>query len=157
MRILTYKRTHTGDPNVAGQFGINDCMGRVRSWDFDAVIGVGGYGHEPRSEGIEGRVTWVGVTPTWSPHPEGHGVIVTFESFKLLDKIGPMLHVVAPLLARRMYEKKARVLLKSYSPEEKAEAQELIKSVLNLSSIAPPNAEARQLRCRVRRICKNLD
>ena len=29
-------------------------MDRVRSWNFDAVIGVGGYGSEPRSYGIEG-------------------------------------------------------------------------------------------------------
>ncbi len=29
LRILTYKRTHIGDPDSIGQFGINDCMGRV--------------------------------------------------------------------------------------------------------------------------------
>ncbi len=42
MRILTYKRTHTGDPEANGVIGINDCMGRVRSLAYDAVIGIGG-------------------------------------------------------------------------------------------------------------------
>lgn len=145
MHILTYKRTHTGDPNPAGQFGVNDCMGRVRGWHFDAAIGVGGLGREPRAYGIEGRVTWVGVNPTWSIHSEGWGYIVTFESFKLLDASGPMLHELSPLLAARMYEKKARVLLKSYSPAEKAEAQELIQTVLGSSAMAPGTRSRRTL------------
>lgn len=81
MRILTYKRTHTGDQNSAGEFGINDCMGRVRGWNFDAVIGVGGYDSGPQSYGIEGRVNWVGLNPTWTPHPQGDGLLVTFEFF----------------------------------------------------------------------------
>jgi hypothetical protein len=36
-------------------------MGSVRSWDFDAVIGVGGIGSEARTEGIGGMVNWIGV------------------------------------------------------------------------------------------------
>ena len=131
MRILTYKRTHIGDPDAAGHFGINDCMGRVRNWSFDAVIGVGGYGREPQSYGIEGRVNWVGLNPTWQPHPEGYGLIVTFEFFALLEAKGPLLIGVAPSLARRMYEKRARVLFKSYSPEEKAEAEALVRSMFH--------------------------
>jgi len=153
MRILTYKRTHTGDPDAAGQFGINDCMGRVRNWNFDAVIGVGGYGSEPRSYGIDGRVTWVGLNPNWAPHPQGYGSIVTFESFVLLDEKGPMLHGLAPLLARRMYEKKARVLFKSYSTQEKAEAEALIHTLLGQSTVAA-TAKTRRSRCRPNRIQK---
>src|SRR5437867_10741882 len=42
LQILTYKRTHNGDPDVYGCFGIHDCMGSVRDLPFDAVIGVGG-------------------------------------------------------------------------------------------------------------------
>ena len=44
MRTLIYKRTHLGDPDLFGTFGINDCMGEVRARQFDAVIGVGGIG-----------------------------------------------------------------------------------------------------------------
>ncbi|WP_338919390.1 hypothetical protein V0M98_18590 [Pseudomonas silesiensis] len=134
MRILTYKRTHTGDPDPTGQFGINNCMGRVRNWSFDAVIGVGGIGPEPRIYGIDGRVTWVGRNPSWSPHPLGHGQIVTFESFALLEHTGPLLSSLAPYLARRMYEKGARILLKDYSQEEQAEAEALLFFLLGNSS-----------------------
>jgi hypothetical protein len=134
LRILTYKRTHTGDPDSTGQFGINDCMGRVRSWTFDAVIGVGGIGPEPRSYGIDGRVTWVGRDPSWTPHPLGHGQIVTFESFALFDQDGPILLPLAPYLARRMYERGARFLLKDYSQEEQAEAEDLLALFLSNDS-----------------------
>ena len=41
MRILTYKRTHKGDPDNRGVFGINDCMGAIRNRKFDAVVGIG--------------------------------------------------------------------------------------------------------------------
>jgi hypothetical protein len=60
LRVMIYKRTHTGDPTPDGIFGLSDCMGRVRAREFDAVIGVGGLSAEPRSHGIDGRVTWVG-------------------------------------------------------------------------------------------------
>ncbi len=40
MRTLIYKRTHSGDPDPeTGVFGNHDCMGRVKDWQFDAVIG----------------------------------------------------------------------------------------------------------------------
>ena len=61
--VLIYKRTHSGDPDEAGQFGINDCMGQVRRWNFDAVIGVGGVGAKARSLGIDERVNWIGIGP----------------------------------------------------------------------------------------------
>lgn len=51
MRILIYKRTHVGDPDDSGRFGLYNCMGRVRGYDFDAVIGVGGIGNEEREAG----------------------------------------------------------------------------------------------------------
>jgi len=63
MRILTYKRTHTGVPDFHGRFGNHGCMGRVRDFCFDAVIGVGGIGAEARSWDIAGKLTWIGVGP----------------------------------------------------------------------------------------------
>ena len=161
MRILTYKRTHTGDPDTAGHFGINDCMGSFRNWSFDAVIGVGGYGAEPQSHGIEGRVNWVGLNPAWQLHPQGYGLIVTFEFFTLLEAKGPSLMAVAPALARRMYEKKARVLFKSYSSEEKAEAEALVISMFHtqLEQGLPAAVSAVLSRCRskakARMHCRN--
>jgi hypothetical protein len=52
-----YKRTHPGDPGPEGVFGIQDCMGAIRARDFDAVIGDGDTGDEPRFYGIDGRAT----------------------------------------------------------------------------------------------------
>ena len=50
-------------------------MGRVRAREFDAVIGVGGLSAEPRSHGIDGRVTWVGVgARRGASIPVGHRV-----------------------------------------------------------------------------------
>ena len=46
MRVLIYKRTHTGDPDENGWFGHLGCMGKVRCSDFQAVIGIGGMGIE---------------------------------------------------------------------------------------------------------------
>ncbi len=64
MRTLRYKRTHSNDPDPkTGVFGNRDCMGQVRAWDFDAVIGVGGVGDEPKRHGIAGRLTWIGIGP----------------------------------------------------------------------------------------------
>src|SRR5205823_1424348 len=43
MKVLVYKQTHSGDPDErTGVWGVSDCMGRIRSWPYDAVIGVGG-------------------------------------------------------------------------------------------------------------------
>ena len=62
MRTLIYKRTHSGDPDPqTGVFGNHDCMGSVRAWEFDAVIGIGGVGPEPRRHGIAGKLTYVAV------------------------------------------------------------------------------------------------
>ena len=53
-RILIYKRTHTGDSDAKGCFGIHDCMGSFRARDFDAVIGTR-VGAEARANGIAGK------------------------------------------------------------------------------------------------------
>ena len=134
MRILTYKRTHVGDPDRTGKFGVNGCMGNVRSWEFDAVIGIGGIGNEPKSHGIAGRVTWVGRQPKKQVDASGSGHLVTFESFILLDTEGPLLSDIAPCLARRMYEGRVRTLLDGYSSAEQADAEHVIQTLLGSTS-----------------------
>ena len=129
MRILTYKRTHTGDPNTSAVFGIRDCMGSVRDLNYDAVIGVGGTGAEPRSYRIDGKITWVGVGPRkrsgrWS------APMVTFERFVLFDANGPTLASLGPNLAKRMYEGRVRYLLSSYTAEEHADAERIVNWAL---------------------------
>jgi len=149
MRILTYKRTHTGDPDTEGRFGINDCMGRIRNFPFDAVIGVGGTGWEPRSFGIDRKINWVGVGPKRERGGKNdRGSIVTFERFVLFEERGPLFHDLAPALAKRMYAG-GRFVFKSYSEQEKAEAI----SILELAAIAPEKLTTVQS-VAPRRVCK---
>jgi hypothetical protein len=63
--VLIYKRTHTGDPDSNGIFGIHECMGRVRSYEFDSVIGLGGEGREPVDSKIDKKITYIGIGAKW--------------------------------------------------------------------------------------------
>jgi hypothetical protein len=96
MRTLIYKRTHHGDPDPAGRFGTYDCMGRVRSWKFDAVIGVGGIGAEPVTHGLAGKVNWIGIGPHRADAPGKRGPIVTFDHFLFYGAGGPLFAPLAP-------------------------------------------------------------
>lgn len=138
MRILIYKRTHTGDPDCFGRFGINDCMGNVRNLRFDAVIGVGGIGTGPQRFGISRKLTWIGVGPRRSSGGKGRrGDIVTFEHFLLLDANGPELGSVAPNLARRVYGGRTRFVLDAFSGVERAEALALVEWARKVSVLRP--------------------
>jgi hypothetical protein len=105
MRTFIYKRTHKGDPDKAGCFGIYDCMGRFRHCDFDAVIGVGGIGRQAKAAGIDGRLNWIGIGPRKEPHHGISGPVVTFDHFVLFEEKGKKLFAMAPILARRMYSR----------------------------------------------------
>lgn len=134
LTTLVYKRTHTGDPDRHGRFGIHGCMGRVRAWRFDAVIGIGGIGPEPTAEGIDGRITWIGIGPR-KVRGEDPRPMVTFDKFILFDRRGPFVYDLAPHLARRMYEGRVRALLHA----SKSEAKE-IADLLKLADGAPPSS-----------------
>jgi hypothetical protein len=84
-------------------------MGQIRGYTYDAVIGIGGSSYEPRSHGIDGRITWVGVGPhQWPPvHPRG-APIVTFDRFVLFDSEGEKLRDFAPALAEHFFGKHRR-------------------------------------------------
>lgn len=127
MRILTYKRTHMGDPDPSGYFGVNMCMGKVRDYEFDAVIGIGGIGAEPGREGIAGKINWIGIGPTKHPAPTKRASEVSFDHFHYLEQEGPMLETFAPNLARRLFHKGARLLLKDYSESERQEALRILE------------------------------
>lgn len=95
MRVLIYKRTHNGDPDRSGHFGIHDCMGSVRNHEFDAVIGVGGIGSEAQSNGIDGQIIWIGVGVHKAPLRGGRGPIITFVHFVEYGIDGPDFRSVA--------------------------------------------------------------
>jgi len=134
-RILTYKRTHTGDPDPFGNFGINDCMGAVRNRRFDAVIGVGGLGPEPKRWGIAGKLTWVGIGPRRRAGGNNHrGDIVSFDHFKLFDADGPDFRRLAPNLARRIFDGRVRALINGYSGAEFREAVGILRLTQMISA-----------------------
>ena len=67
MNILIYKRTHNDDPGNEGIFGKHDCMGRVRDYQFDAVLGIGGKTTWSDSKGIALKINWIGIGPKKLP------------------------------------------------------------------------------------------
>ncbi len=133
MRTLVYKQTHQGDPDAQGRFGAGDCMGNARSWEFDAVIGIGGRGEEAKRNGIAGKLNWIGVgarrhTKVGMKHP-----VVTFDHFVNFGDQGPELRTVAPELAKRM--KKARQAINFDDYRVIVE----IESLLATAMAAPPS------------------
>jgi hypothetical protein len=134
MRILIYKRTHKGDPNYERQFGVHGCIGRIRGFAFDAVIGVGGVSRQPKKEGISGKINWVGRYPKKSQNPaDSRGPLVSFgkKDFRIFEEKGPFLSTVAPHLAKRIYKSGARFIYLSLSHVEQKEAQQLLKRILD--------------------------
>ena len=137
MRTLIYKRTHSGDPDPeTGEFGCNNCMGSVRGWGFDAVIGIGAIGPEASRNGIAGRLTWIGVGPRKSGDPKSPRV--TFDHFWYQGEDGPLLEEGYPALARRMYDGKVRHLKHSPSPAT-ARLDREVQKILRLALAAPPS------------------
>ena len=157
MRILIYKRTHIGDPDQNGRFGIYDCMGRVRDYAFDAVIGVGGIGREAKSFGIDRKINWVGTKATKHRNPDGTNAEVTFENFLIMEDEGPQLASLAPALAKRMYQVGARFLLNDYTAAERREATAILEWSLHQKSSTVSDTKVTlgcQSRCRSTAACK---
>jgi len=130
---LVYKRTHNGDPDPQGRFGAYDCMGSVRAWAYDAVIGVGGIGAEPRRHNIAKKVNWIGIG-AHRTHAGNRGPVVTFDHFRWFGKDGPWLAQVAPVLAEHIYGRNGRSLIR-FTPREASE----VRSILMLANDAPPS------------------
>ncbi len=134
MKILVYKRTHVGDPGPDGCFGVYDCMGAVRDRDYDAVIGVGGIGSEPKSHGIAGKVNWIGIGPHKTDNGK-RGPDVTFDHFAYYGSDGAEFVDCAPILAKRIYDHNVRSILQGLTDEEYAEALAIVAWAQN----APPS------------------
>lgn len=147
MRILIYKRTHNGDPDQNGCFGVYDCMGKVRKRDFDAVIGVGGIGPEAKANGIAGKINWIGKGPHKKSARGKHGPIVTFDHFLDFGTEGPDFSSKAPKLAKRMYSGKVRHLMDSLTEEEYKEAGK----ILRMAERSPPSSKTKTMK---RRKCR---
>ena len=151
MRTLIYKRTHSGDPDPqSGVFGNNDCMGTVKGWRYDAVIGIGGIGPEPLRKGIAGKLTWVGIGPhkVFDNPEKPRNPRVTFDHFWYLGERGPLLEAAYPALARRMYEKNVRVLIHSPLDAKGSGLAELDRDIRKILGLAKGSRSSRRLRKR---------
>ena len=134
MKTLIYKRTHVGDPDASGRFGCNCCMASVRSWDFDAAIGVGGIGREPKGYHIDRKITWIGLYPKEIGKCECGFPILAFENFYLKDATGKLLADKAPKLAKRLFAENAprRLVIESDESEE-------VMAILSLARNSQPS------------------
>lgn len=133
-KILIYKRTHKNDPDRHGRFGIQGCMGRVRGYPFDAVIGVGGISGWPQAEGIARKVNWVGRFPRKQPNPiDARGPLVTFRrgDFRVLEDRGPLLATMSGPLAAAVYGSRNRFLFRSIRGQLAIEARRVILELLD--------------------------
>jgi len=83
VKTFVYKRTHKGDPDKEGRFGIRDCMGRARNFEFDAVIGIGGVSVEAKRSGIHRKVNWIGIGPRKQMLAADGWPLLTFDYFVL--------------------------------------------------------------------------
>jgi len=137
MRVFIYKRTHKGDPNTQGHFGVEDCMGRLRDCSYDAVIGIGGISNWAESEQISMKVNWVGIGPRKVPQPRQRGPIILFDHFRIFEERGKELISIAPLLARRLLHPKAPRFV--FSPRLSSSEQSEVNRILTEAQDAPPS------------------
>ena len=147
MRTLVYKRTHKGDPDKSGLFGIRNCMGRVRGYKYDAVIGLGATTRMAVEDGIDGRINWIGIGPHYHQVAGIPDPVVTFDRFVLFDgDDAPIVKDVAKALARRFYSSNARILLEP-TEEEQTEINEILKLAKRAKPSTFPVASVRKLKC----------
>jgi hypothetical protein len=117
-------------------------MGQVRTWGFEAVIGIGGIGAEPKKHGLAGKVNWIGIGPHTRAGDDPRAPVVTFDHFLLFGpddpgrSDGPSFSQLAPRLANRMYSTNVRVIMDDLDERERAE----IQRVLEMAEDAPPSS-----------------
>lgn len=115
-------------------------MGRVRRLSFQAVIGIGGVSGWPISQGIAGKINWIGIGARTKPCDGMRGPLVTFDHFELFEGKGCELEKIAPALARRLYRRGApRFVFSKLNAAEQAE----IRRVLKMAEDAQPSAGRR--------------
>ncbi len=149
MKVLIYKRTHKGDPNPEGIFGINDCMGRVRNWDYDAVIGIGGNSPWKQNADIKHKINWIGLHPKKIKSPDKRGAQIIFEHFQLFEEKGADIKEKYPHLFKYMYSNSKRFDLSTQLPkvvlEEVNEILKIVEDAPKSSSFEASNNESLHL------------
>lgn len=147
--VLIYKRTHRGDPDSNGIFGIHDCMGSVRNRKYDAVIGIGGKQPWQGDEDIALRINWIGIDPI-KQTSNSRGPLVSFSKYCLYDGNGPFITEIAPKLYKHMFiDANRRSVMSSSLPSD---IYVEIQDILKLANKCPPTRGLSK-RTKVRRKC----
>ena len=142
MKVLIYKRTHKGDPDNNGVFGNQDCMGKIRNWDYDAVIGIGGNAPWKEDADIKHKINWIGLDPKKINSPNKRGDVVVFSHFELYEETGVNIHETFPNLFEYMYGTRKRFDMSSDIPEEVfEEVKQILDSIKNSPSSKAYTAE----------------
>lgn len=130
MRVLIYKRTHKGDPNSDGIFGHHDCMGRIRNWNYDAVIGIGGKSPWIEDIDIKHKINWVGLNPKKIKSKNQRGDKVVFGHFALFEGNGACIDEQYPNLFLYMYGSRKRFdMAKELPPKVFTEVKSILESI----------------------------
>jgi hypothetical protein len=130
MKIFIYKITHKHDPDKNGVFGNEDCMGRLRNGNYDAVIGIGGLSPLPKDIDIKGKINWVGLIPRRTRVPNSRGDLIVFSHFALYEEKGKDIKQNYPELYKFMYKSRCRFVKTSDFPKSvQNELDQIIKSV----------------------------
>jgi hypothetical protein len=138
MATLVYKMTHIGDPDAdLGFWGVEDCMGQVRGYGFDAVIGIGGRSWWTNQTSRTGEVVWIGLGPQIVDQAE-RGPVLGFAHFRYFREGELMLRTIAPRLHKAMHD--CRFMLYGFGQLEEDE----IAGILKLAQKAPPSASVSQ-------------
>ena len=129
MVTLVYKMTHTGDPDFdLGLWGVNDkdCMGKVRDFGFDAVIGIGGCSWWPNEPNRAGEIVWIGLGPLKTPVKGKRGPEVRFAHFRPFRRGELMLSKKAPKLDKAMQTRRFRLYLRHHDRSKRQAAPRLL-------------------------------
>jgi len=139
MKVLIYERTHKGDPDERGIFGVQDCMGSIRNWNYDAVIGIGGKRPWKEDSDIRQKFNWVGIGPKRIKGVKRkRGNIVVFSHFRLLEETGAILEHDFPNLAAYMYGDGKRFTMSHRLP---LLALKEVEQILTMSRSYPPSKD----------------
>jgi hypothetical protein len=126
MPTLVYKMTHGGDPDSdLGFWGVEDCMGQVRGYSFDAVIGIGGRSWWKNQVSRAGDVVWIGLDPQQIAVRGKRGPVVRFAHFRWFDEGELKFRNIAPKLHRAMHW--SRFMLYGFNEAEEEEISRLLK------------------------------
>lgn len=158
-RVLIYKRNHTGDPDSTGLFGCSDCMGQIRGYRFDAVIGIGVSQPWRGFEGIADRITWVGVGPRRvGTHSARGAPLIRFDRWRVFDTKGKDFRRFAPGLAAYFYAKHRRYFfsdgLSDAIQQDIARILKLAEAQVDGTSQAGPTSSASLSRCKPKKPAK---